>query len=890
MIYSDVTITVKGNTATLDNDLYLYKNDKNITINISIVNSIWNFAKKLENNIIEKTEATFFTLRWMKGDKVKKVFEEQQIKKGKCEFVITEELIDEDIEMGDYDFQISLLDEEKNSILSIPPVIEQIHINKHIFEDEDINTVGNAKVGIAKVGTYEQRSTENSEGLYNKKTWQDNEVITKEDLNTIEEGIYNNSTQCKDIVKQISSSSAAIKDIFANNELPRIYMASDKLGILNNKGDGKADCECEIKINNKTIKCYATGKVQGSSSVAYPGKNFTFDFYVDSLHQNKFKIDVGWGAQSKYCFKKNWIDITHTRNLSGARVVYDMVESRPSSDFKTNLQKSPRNGAVDGFPCKLYINGEFWGLYTWNIPKDTWMFGMDKNNSNHMVLCAETNNNGVTSNISSCEFRKAWNGIDGNDWSVEVGILTDGLKNSFNRCINFVMTSSDNEFKSNISEYFDLYSLLDYYLFSYFTYHIDGLGKNLLMITYDGVHWGAGLYDMDSIYGAYIDGSSFKSATCKLPSDYKETNSLLWQRIEKCFTVELKSRYAELRKGALSLGNIITHVEEIYDLIPDRVFKDDQDKWTGVPSKTTNTITRFRNYMRDRAVYVDTCINNLAISNPCTSISLDKSTLTFNDTNTQTLVATIVPTNTTDIVVWSVSPNGICTVNNGVVTPVSNGSCVITATCGKQSATCNVTVSGIAESKPCTAITLNTNTLTFTSSDTQTLIATPTPADTTDAIKWNVTPTGIATVKNGVVTPVADGQCTITVTCGSQTTTCTVTIGGLTHTIIQLTETTNSIPLINGYKLGDHTGIVEEKSGCFISDFIKVTEGQNLTYSVVNGDYLRVYGYNTNFNLCNEIVTGANPGNSTAFTIPSGVTYIRLQSFNGKSPATITIN
>lgn len=227
MIYSDVTITVKGNTATLDNDLYLYKNDKNITINISIVNSIWNFAKKLENNIIEKTEATFFTLRWMKGDKVKKVFEDQQIKKGKCEFVITEELIDEDIEMGDYDFQISLLDEEKNSILSIPPVIGQIHINKHIFEDEDINTVGNAKVGIAKVGTYEQRSTENSEGLYNKKTWQDNEVITKEDLNTIEEGIYNNSTQCKDIANQLklTVSGNTIKLMLGTKELSSITVS-----------------------------------------------------------------------------------------------------------------------------------------------------------------------------------------------------------------------------------------------------------------------------------------------------------------------------------------------------------------------------------------------------------------------------------------------------------------------------------------------------------------------------------------------------------------------------------------------------------------------------------------------------------------------------------------
>ena len=294
--------------------------------------------------------------------------------------------------------------------------------------------------------------------------------------------------------------------------------------------------------------------------------------------------------------------------------------------------------------------------------------------------------------------------------------------------------------------------------------------------------------------------------------------------------------------------------------------------------------------MRDRAVYVDNCINNLAISNSCTSISLDKSTLTFNDTNTQTLVATIVPTNTTDIVVWSVSPNGICTVNNGVVTPVANGSCVITATCGKQSATCNVTVSGIAESKPCTAITLNTNTLTFTSSDTQTLIATPTPADTTDVIEWNAAPTGIVTVKNGVVTPVTDGQCTITVTCGSQTATCNVTISGLAHTIIQLTETTNNIPLKSGYKLNDATGVEESNASCLISDFIKVTEGQSLTYSVTRGGYLRVYGYDNNFSLSTKIVTGSDVGTSTTFTIPSGVTYIRLQSYHGESPATIIVN
>ena len=270
MIYSDVTITVKGNTATLDNDLYLYKNDKNITINISIVNSIWNFAKKLENNIIEKTEATIFTLRWMKGDKVKKVFEDQQIKKGKCEFVITEELIDEDIEMGDYDFQISLLDEEKNSILSIPPVIGQIHINKHIFEDEEVitdtNEVNVATVGLAKTTTGEAVSVVDDEGNYIKTEWLDGDVITKEKLNKIEEGIYNNSSQCKDIVNkkidEITLSNNVLTLLANNNSIKTITLPTSTTGTGAN---GK---EIELQKSTDYIQWRYVGDTNWNNLVA----------------------------------------------------------------------------------------------------------------------------------------------------------------------------------------------------------------------------------------------------------------------------------------------------------------------------------------------------------------------------------------------------------------------------------------------------------------------------------------------------------------------------------------------------------------------------------------------------------------------------------------------
>ena len=68
--------------------------------------------------------------------------------------------------------------------------------------------------------------------------------------------------------------------------------------------------------------------------------------------------------------------------------------------------------------------------------------------------------------------------------------------------------------------------------------------------------------------------------------------------------------------------------------------------------------------------------------------------MTFDDVGaSQTLVATLSPSNTTEPLRWSSSNTNIATVSNdGVVTSVGDGECTITATCGSYSATCSVTV------------------------------------------------------------------------------------------------------------------------------------------------------------------------------------------------------
>lgn len=84
---------------------------------------------------------------------------------------------------------------------------------------------------------------------------------------------------------------------------------------------------------------------------------------------------------------------------------------------------------------------------------------------------------------------------------------------------------------------------------------------------------------------------------------------------------------------------------------------------------------------------------------------------------------------------------------------------------------------------PCTGITLDLPSLTFTDTTKQTLTAQVTPSDTTDTVTWESSDASIATVSNGVVTPKGNGNCTITVTCGGYSTTCEVNISGVDFSV-----------------------------------------------------------------------------------------------------------
>ena len=158
-----------------------------------------------------------------------------------------------------------------------------------------------------------------------------------------------------------------------------------------------------------------------------------------------------------------------------------------------------------------------------------------------------------------------------------------------------------------------------------------------------------------------------------------------------------------------------------------------------------------------------------------TSITLNKTELAIIKGNTETLTATVNPTDATDkTVIWSSSDTAIATVDaNGKVTAVDGGSATITAKAGDEQATCQVTVSVPVES-----VTLNKTELLLNKGASEILIATVKPDNASDkSITWSSSNANVATVSSdGKVTAVGGGSATITAKAGDKEATCQVTV------------------------------------------------------------------------------------------------------------------
>jgi hypothetical protein len=344
-------------------------------------------------------------------------------------------------------------------------------------------------------------------------------------------------------------------------------------------------------------------KWQGSSSIKWPKKNYTIKF------DKEFEAHTGWGAQKKYCLKANYIDFSHARNIVNAKLWGQIVKSRKKANEDFN--KLVNAGAVDGFPICMFINDEYQGLYTFNIPKDGWLFGM-KDNPNQAVVCA-----GGADDTSAVRFRKADVVLD-TDFDLEYTLdenNTGWIKTSLDTMIAACINSNGTDLDTTLAELLDWDSVIDYIIFTTLQNGFDGLFKNYLLATYNGSKWYFSAYDMDSTYGLYWDGTCF----VKTNEPYNNRASIgEFCRLNRAMELvklykkdELKARYAELRADILSEDNVATEFNNFIGSIPKALYDKECTIWKSLPSTSTNNVHQILDFYRKKCIAIDTEINSL---------------------------------------------------------------------------------------------------------------------------------------------------------------------------------------------------------------------------------------------------------------------------------------
>lgn len=311
----------------------------------------------------------------------------------------------------------------------------------------------------------------------------------------------------------------------------------------------------------------------------------------------------------------------------------------------------------------------------------------------------------------------------------------------------------------------------------------------------------------------------------------------------------------------------------------------------------------------------ETPVENVAV----TGVSLSNTTLNLKAGNSETITATIEPTNaTTQDVTWATSDSKIAKVSNGKITAVAEGEATISVTTkdGSFTATCTVTVEAIHA----TDLTLSKTALELTAGKTETITATLEPADATDSVTWSSGDKAIATVdKNGKITAVAEGTVTITAKVGTIEKTCTVTVtaapaddlSGLVALAAGTYNLTTKKIAVDGTDIAtvfssQSAGESQTKSGILITAkidskganlstkavgtvYFKIDSGKTISFSDSETKGVALYTVGEDGTVSETAITNESTAPSYKYTLEAGTYVIKGTSGSSAKVASITV-
>lgn len=410
-----------------------------------------------------------------------------------------------------------------------------------------------------------------------------------------------------------SSGTGGLNDISSDKSLQiprpdglaRLYIEAATLPTT--KGDAKP---CKASLLTKSgvyFRKDATIDIQGSTSAENPTylqKNYSITLYNSDGSECELKVGDTFPDTDAH-LKCDWMDSSHNRNIGICNIIYKYNSQKeypyrfPFEPFMTvSTYETRARALVTGFPFEMYINNGWWGLYTWNLRFNRKNFNIAKDNPVQILMkCGSSSNPWEESTIQT------------NDeyWDIKSPkTITTEVKATIMRLFNFLRTQDAATYKTDLKNYMNIDSVLEYFIYVDAFQMIDNFIGNLALVTYDGLIWYAQVYDADTSLGLGFLGASKTNPTTPLSSEQKYSPSIWFPKIWAAFQPELKVKYADMRKKILNMKTITDEFSGFEKLIGNSIFERDLATW---PTKPGNTVPTNANHIishfKQRLVYLD---------------------------------------------------------------------------------------------------------------------------------------------------------------------------------------------------------------------------------------------------------------------------------------------
>lgn len=380
---------------------------------------------------------------------------------------------------------------------------------------------------------------------------------------------------------------------------------------------------------------------QGNSSLAQAKKNFSIDI-MDENYDDSHKIKFGnWVAQDGFHLKSYVLDgirvkamaaydiyesiILHNRTIRSNRVWKRCqlpnipITGNTIEDVELQLDGGAK-GHPSGFPVIVNFNGEFYGIYCWQLKKHRDNYHQKKSVAEHIHLDGVISEN-LLWNVNGNIDWDRWSGkkaetdggtnyegaeirnpkklilVDGTEYDgdtnrgeliattspnydatnedmIRTASVRASIESLSRRVYSLNQMSKGAEKKAEIAKVFDVDSIIDYIIFGQLVNNWDGYRKNWQWTTHDGIKWAVNAYDLDSIWGWTSWGVSSPSDTW-IRQECPPIGLIIENYLD-----EMKARYAELRSSkVVSVEKMMQPLVQYVQAIGVDYYEQEYEKW-----------------------------------------------------------------------------------------------------------------------------------------------------------------------------------------------------------------------------------------------------------------------------------------------------------------------